>query len=182
MRLRLPVLVLATALLLSGCASGTVIDVPESAGSAAAAPTGTAAPSAEPAPSVAVALDCSTALPASALEDRVGLPRGTATASVVDGDCTYAIAGNPSAVVVSVAPGRLVETFTGEGDSRGAVPVPLGMAAYWVPGDASSSPSELAVLAGGRELHIVSFVGDQPALLDWAVAVLGSLGVDLAVA
>ncbi|QHC67494.1 hypothetical protein GSU68_13570 [Rathayibacter sp. VKM Ac-2759] len=175
----------ATVLLLSGCASGAVIDVPDSAGSAATAvPTASAAPEPPAATSTAAAaLDCTTALPAGTVEDRLGLPRGTATPAVVDGDCAYSIAGNPSAVAVSLTPARLVDTFTGEGDSRGAASVPLGSAAYWVQGSAATStPSELAVLAGGQELHIVSFVGDQGALLDWAVAVLGSVGVDLVVA
>ncbi|KQQ05208.1 MULTISPECIES: hypothetical protein [unclassified Rathayibacter] len=187
MRLRLPVLVSAVVLLLSGCASAAVIDVPDSAGSAPASSTSAAAPPATPAASATptavapAALDCDAALPAGTVEDRVGLPRGTATPAVVDGDCTYSIAGNPSAVVVSLTPARLTDTFTGEGDSRGAVSVPLGTAGYWVQGSAAT-PSEFAVVAGGQELHIVSFVGDQGALIDWAVSVLASVGVDLPVA
>ncbi|QHC59735.1 hypothetical protein [Rathayibacter sp. VKM Ac-2760] len=188
MRLHHPILLVAAAALLTGCASGPVIDVPESATSAdgsAAAPAVTAEaetpePTAEPtvAPTEAAALDCGTALPAATVEAGAGLPAGTVEL-VQSGDvCSYGIAGNPSAVVVTVGPARLAETFVGAGEAVGAVSAPLGEAAYRLEGS-TGAPSELAVLASGYELHVQSYVGEQDVLADWAVAVLGSLGVPL---
>ncbi|NQX15201.1 hypothetical protein [Rathayibacter sp. VKM Ac-2857] len=182
MRPHHPLLLIAATVLLAGCSSPAVLDVPESAGTAA--PTSVAAPEAVPTATAATdtpaapELDCSAALPAAAVESAVGLPAGTAVLLQTEDACSYAIAGNPSAVLVTVGPARLAETFTGAGEAVGAVPAPLGEAAYRLEGS-PTTPSELAVLAGGYELHVESFVGDQDALADWAVAVLDSLGVRL---
>jgi len=175
-------LVVAVAALLAGCSSAAVVDVPESAGTAASS--AVAVP--EPAPSATTAtaaptapdLDCSSALPASVVDAGVGLPAGTTVLLPSADSCSYSIAGNPSAVVVDVGPARLAETFAGAGEAVGAVPAPLGEAAYRLEGS-PATPSELAVLAGGYELHVTSFVGDQDLLADWAVAVFDSLGVRL---
>ena len=186
MRAHQPVLlVVAVAALLAGCSSAAVVDVPESAGTAAAsavavpepAPSATTATTATAAPT-SPDLDCSSALPASVVDAGVGLPAGTTVLLPEADSCSYSIAGNPSAVVVDVGPARLAETFAGAGEAVGAVPAPLGEAAYRLEGS-PAAPSELAVLAGGYELHVTSFVGDQDLLADWAVAVFDSLGVRL---
>ncbi|NQX04403.1 hypothetical protein HQQ82_06270 [Rathayibacter sp. VKM Ac-2856] len=175
-----PVLLLAAVTLLAGCSSTPVVDVPASAvsasPSAAVAPSPTA--TATVAPSAGPELDCAAALPAAVVETGVGLPAETATLVQSGDSCSYGIAGNPAAVVVTVGPARLAETFQGAGEAVGAVPVPLGEAAYRIQGSATA-PSELAVLAGGYELRVESFVGDQDLLAEWAVAVLDSLGVRL---
>ncbi|TDX80753.1 hypothetical protein EDF35_0414 [Rathayibacter sp. PhB151] len=180
MRAHHAVLLLAATALLAGCSSTGVVDVPESARTTApgaaseSVPSATATAVAPPAP----ALDCSAALPASAVETAVGLPAGTAVLVQAGDTCSYGIAGNPSAVLVGVGPARLAETFAGAGEAVGAVPAPLGEAAYRLEGS-PTTPSQLAVLAGGYELHVESFVGDQDVLADWAVAVFDSLGVRL---
>ncbi|TCL84895.1 MULTISPECIES: hypothetical protein [unclassified Rathayibacter] len=181
MRAHHAVLLLAATALLTGCSSAGVVDVPESAGTTA--PDAVAAPESVPSATAATVapapeLDCSAALPASAVETAVGLPAGTAVLVQAEDSCSYGIAGNPSAVLVSVGPARLAETFAGAGEAVGAVPAPLGEAAYRLEGSAAT-PSQLAVLAGGYELHVESFVGDQDVLADWAVAVFDSLGVRL---
>ncbi|SMH31127.1 hypothetical protein SAMN06295885_0541 [Rathayibacter oskolensis] len=190
MRLRLPVLLTACVVLaLTGCSSDSVIDVPESSGTpsgstdagtpppAISTPVETASAAAGP------AIDCATALPSSVVEESVGLPAGTVSAAAGGGDCTYSIAGNPSALVLRIDSAPLAETFTGGGEAKGATPAPLGAAAYWLAGDPrTSTPSELAVLAGGYELHIVSFVGDQGLLVDWAVSAFAAVDVSLVVA
>jgi hypothetical protein len=175
------VLLLAATALLAGCSSTGVVDVPESARTTA--PSAVAAPESVPSATAATVapapeLDCSAALPASAVETAVGLPAGTAALVQAGDTCSYGIAGNPSAVLVSVGPARLAETFAGAGEAVGAVPAPLGEAAYRLDGSAAT-PSQLAVLAGGYELHVESFVGDQDVLADWAVAVFEALGVRL---
>lgn len=178
MRAHHAVLLLAATALLTGCSSTGVVDVPESARTTA--PSAVTAPESVPSATVAPApeLDCSAALPASAVETAVGLPAGTAVLVQAGDTCSYGIAGNPSAVLVSVGPARLAETFAGAGEAVGAVPAPLGEAAYRLEGSAAT-PSQLAVLAGGYELHVESFVGDQDVLADWAVAVFDALGVRL---
>lgn len=181
MRAHHAVLLLAATALLAGCSSTGVVDVPESARTTA--PSAVAAPESVPSATAATVapapeLDCSAALPASAVETAVGLPAGTAVLVQAGDTCSYGIAGNPSAVLVSVGPARLAETFAGAGEAVGAVPAPLGEAAYRLEGSAAT-PSQLAVLAGGYELHVESFVGDQDVLADWAVAVFDSLGVRL---
>ncbi|MCJ1699193.1 hypothetical protein MT356_05615 [Rathayibacter festucae] len=182
MRAHHAVLLLAATALLAGCSSTGVVDVPESARTTA--PSAVAAPESVPSATAATvapsapALDCSAALPASAVETAIGLPAGTAVLVQAGDTCSYGIAGNPSAVLVSVGPARLAETFAGAGEAVGAVPAPLGEAAYRLDGSAAT-PSQLAVLAGGYELHVESFVGDQDVLADWAVAVFDSLGVRL---
>jgi hypothetical protein len=174
------VLLLAATALLAGCSSTGVVDVPEAARTTApsaaseSVPSATATTVAPPAP----ALDCSAALPASAVETAVGLPAGTVVLVQAGDTCSYGIAGNPFAVLVGVGPARLAETFAGAGEAVGAVPAPLGEAAYRLEGS-PTTPSQLAVLAGGYELHVESFVGDQDVLADWAVAVFDSLGVRL---
>lgn len=180
------VALLAAAILLSGCSGDDVIDVPSSA--EAVAPATPPSDPASPAPA-RPALDCERVLPASAVESGIGLPAGTVSPGVFaaptpeEQDCSYSIAGNPSAVVVALRPARLAETFQGAGEAVGAAPAPLGVDAYWVEGDpATARPSELAVLAGGYELHLVSHVGDQGLLTDWAVSALDAVGVALAVA
>ncbi|ROQ15944.1 hypothetical protein EDF54_0813 [Rathayibacter sp. PhB93] len=181
MRAHHAVLLLAATALLAGCSSTGVVDVPESARTTA--PSAVAAAESVPSETAATVapapeLDCSAALPASAVETAVGLPAGTAVLVQAGDTCSYGIAGNPSAVLVSVGPARLAETFAGAGEAVGAVPAPLGEAAYRLEGS-PTTPSQLAVLAGGYELHVESFVGDQDVLADWAVAVFDSLGVRL---
>ncbi|QHF23522.1 hypothetical protein GTU73_05500 [Rathayibacter sp. VKM Ac-2804] len=182
MRPHHPLLVVAATILLAGCSSAPVLDVPESARTAA--PSSLAAPEAAPTATATAdlpaspELDCSTALPPAAVESAVGLPAGTAALQQSGDTCSYAVAGNPSAVVVRVGPARLAETFIGAGEAVGAVSAPLGEAAYRLEGS-PTTPSELAVLAGGYEVHVESYVGDQDVLADWAVAVLDPLGVRL---
>ncbi|PPF25428.1 hypothetical protein C5D07_06580 [Rathayibacter tritici] len=172
------ILALALAADVSGCASGAVIDIPDSAVSASA----TNVPPATSAPATAEQdVDCAGALAATAIEQDTGLPAGSVVLAAAGDTCSYALAGNDSAVVLTLHRGPLLETFTGAGEAAGAVPVSLGTAAYWLPGLAPA-PSELAVLAGGWELRIVSSVGEQATLVDWAVSALASVGVPLAVA
>lgn len=177
----LPVVSVA-ALVLVGCSSPDVIDVPESA-VVSEVPRAEATPSTAPeSTATGPALDCATALPASVVEAGTGLPVGTvASVDSAQGQCVYSIAGNPGAVVVTLGSARLAETFTGQGEAQGATPAPLGSAAYWLEGDGASSPSELAVLSEGYELHVVSYVGDRSTLVDWAAAVLASVGAPLTV-
>lgn len=181
-RLLALVVVAAGALVVTGCSSD-VIDVPASA-VVSEVPRASVTPSATPQVTAdQAALDCAVALPASDVEAGIGLPAGTVTAgSSSAGVCTYTIAGNPAAVIVSLASARLPETFTGAGEAQGATPAPLGTAAYWVEGEGGTTPSEFAVLAGGYELHVVSYVGDRSTLVDWAVEVLAAVDVPLAVA
>jgi hypothetical protein len=171
----------------SGCASGDVIDVPESAGVASATPVPSSVPSAPSVPSVPSSdpagegVDCASALPASLVEQEAGLTAGAVALTAAGDTCSYAVDGGDPAVVLTLHRGPLVETFTGAGEALGAVPVSLGTAAYWVQGIASA-PSELAVLAGGWEARIVSSVGEQSTLVGWAVSALASVDVPLAVA
>ncbi|PPG48580.1 hypothetical protein C5C24_15710 [Rathayibacter sp. AY2B3] len=177
-------LALSLAVGVSGCASGDVIDVPESAGVASATPVPSAAPSVPSVPSSDPAgegVDCASALPASLVEQEAGLTAGAVALTAAGDTCSYAVDGGDPAVVLTLHRGPLVETFTGAGEALGAVPVSLGTAAYWVQGIASA-PSELAVLAGGWEARIVSSVGEQSTLVGWAVSALASVDVPLAVA
>ncbi|PPI18261.1 hypothetical protein C5D34_15565 [Rathayibacter sp. AY1B1] len=180
-------LALALAVGVSGCASGDVIDVPESAGVASATPVPSAAPTAPSVPSVPSSdpagegVDCASALPASLVEQEAGLTPGAVALTAAGDTCSYAVDGGDPAVVLTLHRGPLVETFTGAGEALGAVPVSLGTAAYWAQGIASA-PSELAVLAGGWEARIVSSVGEQSTLVGWAVSALASVDVPLAVA
>ncbi|AZZ48089.1 hypothetical protein C5C45_10170 [Rathayibacter rathayi] len=180
MQLRSPTAaaLLALAIGMSGCACGTAIDIPDSARgkSATSAPTATPAPTA-----VEQDVDCAGALPVTTIEQDTGLPAGSVVLAAARDTCSYALAGNDSAVVLILHRGPLLETFTGEGKAIGAVPISLGTAAYWLEGLAPA-PSELAVLAGGWELRIVSSIGKQSTLVDWAVSALASVGVPLAVA
>lgn len=175
-----------TVLPLAGCSGDAVVDVPESA-TVSLPPRATAAPSeqgsAGPAESIdSPGLDCALALPASAIEDATGLPGGSVTEEPAEGGhCSYAIAGNPAAVAVTLRPARLAETFAGEGEALGAVQAPLGEDAYWLEGEGPASASEFAVLASGYELHIVSYVGQRDDVVGWAVSVLASVGVELTV-
>ncbi|PPG26490.1 MULTISPECIES: hypothetical protein [unclassified Rathayibacter] len=176
-------LALALAAGVSGCASGEVIDVPESAGLASTTPVPSAAPTVSSVPSVpsSEGVDCATALPASLVEQEAGLTAGTVSITAAGDTCSYAVDGGDPVVVLTLHRGPLVETFTGAGEALGAVPVSLGTAAYWVQGIASA-PSELAVLAGGWEARIVSSVGEQSTLVGWAVSALATVDVPLAVA
>jgi hypothetical protein len=169
---------LALVLALSACSSEPVIEVPERAGDGATI-TPTAIPRSEPAAS-APTLDCARVLPAAGIEQSAGLPAGSVEL-VDDGrSCSYAAAGNPSALVVTLGPARLLETFVGAGEAVGATAVPLGDAAYRVdPVAGASQPGELAIQAGGYELRIVSFLGDSSTAIDWAGAVLADVGVRL---
>ncbi|PPF35417.1 MULTISPECIES: hypothetical protein [unclassified Rathayibacter] len=173
-------LALALAAGVSGCASGEVIDVPESAGLASTTPVPSAAPTVSSVPS-SEGVDCATALPASLVEQEAGLTAGTVSITAAGDTCSYAVDGGDPVVVLTLHRGPLVETFTGAGEALGAVPVSLGTAAYWVQGIASA-PSELAVLAGGWEARIVSSVGEQSTLVGWAVSALATVDVPLAVA
>ncbi|MBF4461624.1 MULTISPECIES: hypothetical protein [unclassified Rathayibacter] len=170
----------ALSTLLAGCSGGALIEVPESASptiasAARSAGEGTAR-------SATDTLDCAAALPASRIEKDLALPEGAVGQPEPSTDgCAYAIAGNPSAIVLTMEPGRLADTFKRAGRAQGATPAPLGTAAYWRRGDARE-PSELAVLAGGIEVHLVSSVGEQTTLVSWAVAMLASQGVTLVVA
>ncbi|MWV30277.1 hypothetical protein [Rathayibacter iranicus] len=175
---RLAMLALVLGAVLSGCASGDVIDVPESAGNVIA----NAAPRSTPSVGATVdSVDCGVALPAIVVEHDLGLPAGTVTLAPAGQVCSYTIAGDDSAVVLTLRRGPLLETFTDAGEAVGAVPLSLGMAGYWLPGS-GSAPSELAVLAGGWELHVVSSLGGQSTLVGWACVALASVGVPLAVA
>ncbi|PPH64153.1 hypothetical protein C5D25_05835 [Rathayibacter sp. AY1D7] len=173
-------LALALAAGVSGCASGEVIDVPESAGLASTTPVPSAAPTVPSVPS-SEGVDCATALPPSLVEQEAGLTAGTVSITAAGDTCSYAVDGGDPVVVLTLHRGPLVETFTGAGEALGAVPVSLGTAAYWVQGIASA-PSELAVLAGGWEARIVSSVGEQSTLVGWAVSALATVDVPLAVA
>ncbi|PPH27010.1 hypothetical protein [Rathayibacter sp. AY1F9] len=177
------VLALALAGGVSGCASGEVIDVPESAGLASTPPVPSAAPTVPSVPSVpsSEGVDCATALPASLVEQEAGSTAGTVSITAAEDTCSYAVDGGDPVVVLTLHRGPLVETFTGAGEALGAVPVSLGTAAYGVQGIASA-PSELAVLAGGGEARIVSSVGEQSTLVGWAVSALATVDVPLAVA
>ncbi|MBO0983069.1 hypothetical protein [Rathayibacter sp. SD072] len=172
------VLVLSLVVVLAGCSSEPVVEIPEQSG-ATAVITPTPVP-AEPTAAAQPVLDCATVLPASRIEESTGLPTRS-VALVGDGRrCTYSVAGNPSALEVTLAPARLLETFVGAGEAVGATPVPLGDAGYRVDRDAGASqPGELAIQAGGYEVRIVSHLGDSAAALDWAETVLAAAGVRL---
>ncbi|QHC71110.1 hypothetical protein [Rathayibacter sp. VKM Ac-2801] len=174
-------LALALAAGVSGCASGDVIVVPESAGVASATPVPSAAPTAPSSDPAEEGVDCASALPSSLVEQEAGLTAGTVALTSAGDTCSYAVDGGDPVVVLTLHRGPLVETFTGAGEALGAVPVSLGTAAYWVQGIASA-PSELAVLAGGWEARVVSSVGEQSALVGWAVSALATVDVPLAVA
>ncbi|PPG55896.1 MULTISPECIES: hypothetical protein [unclassified Rathayibacter] len=154
-------LALALAGGVSGCASGEVIDVPESAGLASTTPVPSAAPTVSSVPSVpsSEGVDCATALPASLVEQEAGSTAGTVSITAAGDTCSYAVDGGDPVVVLTLHRGPLVETFTGAGEALGAVPVSLGMQGI------ASAPSELAVLAGGWEARIVSSVGEQSTLV-----------------
>ncbi|PPF15296.1 hypothetical protein [Rathayibacter sp. AY1A7] len=156
-------LALALAGGVSGCASGEVIDVPESAGLASTPPVPSPAPTVPSVPS-SEGVDCATALPASLVEQEAGSTAGTVSIAAAGDTCSYAVDGGDPVVVLTLHRGPLVETFTGAGEALGAAPVSLGTAAYGVQGIASA-PSELAVLAGGWEARIVSSVGEQSTLV-----------------
>ena len=172
------VLVLTLVLALTGCSSQPVIEIPEQSG-ATAVITPTPVPPEQTAAARPV-LDCAAVLPASRIEESTGLPAGSVEL-VDDGrSCSYSVAGNPSALEVTLAPARLIETFVGAGEAVGATPVPLGDAAYRVDRDAAASrPAELAIQAGGYEVRVVSHLGDSATALDWAESVLAAAGVRL---
>jgi len=177
-----PPVVLACVLGLAGCSSQPVVDVPATAGAGATlTPTPIATRDSTPS-SAGPALDCAVVLPGSRIEQDLGLPSGAAALADDGSSCSYAIAGNPEAVVVTLTPARLLETFRGAGEAVGAVSVPLGEAAYQrTAPEGGTEPSELAVLAGGYELRIVSYVGDSAVSVQWAQTVFASVDVRLVV-
>lgn len=155
-----------------------VVEIPERSG-ATAVITPTPVPT-EPAAAEQPVLDCAAVLPSSRIEETTGLPAGSVALTDDARSCTYSVAGNPSALEVTLAPARLLETFVGAGEAVGATPVPLGDAAYRVDRDAAASqPGELAIQAGGYEVRIVSHLGDSATALDWAETVLAAVGVRL---
>ncbi|OOB91830.1 hypothetical protein [Rathayibacter sp. VKM Ac-2630] len=174
--------VLACVLGVAGCSSQPVVDVPASAGAGATlTPTPIATRDTTPS-SAGPALDCAAVLPGSRIEQDLGLPSGAAGLADDGRTCSYSLAGNPEAVVVTLTPARLLETFVGAGEAAGAVPVPLGEAAYQRSApEGGTESSELAVLAGGYELRIVSFVGDPAVVVQWAETVFAAVGVRLVV-
>lgn len=179
-------LVLPAALLLASCSSSSTIDVPDEAPQAAvesAAPS--TAPTAEPtatAPSPSAAssievLDCAAVLPVETIEAVLELPEGFVTPSEQGSGCTWAMAGNPAALVLQSATGAGTAEFTAQESAAPVQPSGLGDAAFFRAGDPAADPAAtVVVLAGDRLLSLRSYVGAQGPLEELATDVLTALG------
>ncbi|QHF23524.1 hypothetical protein GTU73_05510 [Rathayibacter sp. VKM Ac-2804] len=176
-------LVLPAALLLGGCSSST-IDVPDEAPPTAVPSTApSAGPTAEPtapAPSAAASveeLDCAAVLPVETIEAVLELPEGFVTSSDQGSGCTWAMAGNPAALVLQTATGAGTSAFAAQESAGPVEPSGLGDVAFFRAGDPAADPAAaVVVLMGDRLLSLRSYVGGQAALEELATDALTTLG------
>ncbi|KZX21021.1 hypothetical protein [Rathayibacter tanaceti] len=187
------------ALVLTGCASGTIevppdaqvsIPTPSVGDRSTAGTTGDAdatgtepAPAEPPAPAGAATtttgatLDCASLLPLDTITSVLALPAGFATASEASDGCAWTIAGNTSALTVQSSTGGDATSFAALRDAGPAQPSEVGDNAFFRAGDPAVDPAAtLVVLDGSRLVTLRSFVGDQPALESLATSVLSAIG------
>ncbi|MWV57350.1 hypothetical protein [Rathayibacter sp. VKM Ac-2754] len=188
LRTAVPIAVLAVAL--AACSS-PAIDIPEGAQvtvapatTAPAVETGAVEPTPEQAATTPTApplqaLDCAAILPVETIEEALGLPSGFVTASGETDGCSWAMAGNPSALALQAATGATEDTVDEQEATGATESSELGDRAFFRAGDpAGDAASTLVVLVGDQLVTVRSFVGDQEAIETLATDALGVLGLD----